>query len=121
MVSGYSPDEFTTPFLLLRHTTVLQSEFFCCVSYTRNQTDKIMLSCFILFFLGFVTFWKTVALLGISLKVSSIYNEYREKHNKPFLADIFTIFISVLNRGLKCFFKGKKPAYLTTFCMSNEH
>lgn len=80
-----------------------------------------MLSCFILFLLGFVTFWKTVALLGISLKVSSIYNEYREKHNKPFLADIFTIFISVLNRGLKCFFKGKKPAYLTTFCMSNEH
>lgn len=35
-VSGYSPAEFTTFSLLLRHITVLQAEFFSYVSYTRN-------------------------------------------------------------------------------------
>lgn len=35
-VSGYSSAEFATPFLLLRHTTVLQSEFLSYVSYIRN-------------------------------------------------------------------------------------
>lgn len=52
-ISDYSSAEFTTLFLFLRHNTVLQSEFFICVSNTRNQTDKIIQSCFILFLQDF--------------------------------------------------------------------